>query len=98
MRASSGGRRADRATTALIQPGVAPVRASRSEPRPEAAASNVRLAGSASRRALPTGFQAPAQKESRIMKTSQFLIGTAVIATLTMPFGSGAQAGPAPQP
>ena len=32
------------------------------------------------------------------MKTSQFLIGTAVIAALTMPFGSGAQAGPAPQP
>ena len=32
------------------------------------------------------------------MKTSQFLISTAVIAALTMPFGSGAHAGPAPQP
>jgi uncharacterized membrane protein len=32
------------------------------------------------------------------MKTSQLLIGTAVIAALTMPLASGAQAGPAPKP
>jgi uncharacterized membrane protein len=32
------------------------------------------------------------------MKTSQLLIGTAVIAALTMPLASGAQAGPAPTP
>ena len=32
------------------------------------------------------------------MNTSQLLIGSAVIAALTMPLGSGAQAGPAPQP
>jgi uncharacterized membrane protein len=32
------------------------------------------------------------------MKTSQLLTGTAVIAALTMPLASGAQAGPAPKP
>jgi uncharacterized membrane protein len=32
------------------------------------------------------------------MKTSQLLISSAVIAALTMPLGSGAQAGPAPKP
>ena len=32
------------------------------------------------------------------MKTSQLLIGTAVIAALTMPLASGAQTGPAPKP
>ena len=32
------------------------------------------------------------------MKTSQLLIGSAVIAALTMPLGSGAQARPAPKP
>lgn len=32
------------------------------------------------------------------MKTSQLLIGTAVIAALTMPLASSAQAGPAPKP
>jgi uncharacterized membrane protein len=32
------------------------------------------------------------------MKTSHLLIGTAVIAALTMPLGSSAQAGPAPKP
>jgi uncharacterized membrane protein len=32
------------------------------------------------------------------MKTSHLLIGTAVIAALTMPLASGAQAGPAPKP
>jgi len=32
------------------------------------------------------------------MKTSQLLIGSAVIAALTMPLGPGAQAGPAPTP
>jgi uncharacterized membrane protein len=32
------------------------------------------------------------------MKTSQLLIGTAVVAALTMPLASSAQAGPAPKP